>query len=162
MARIESMSALLVVQLLALFTTGLLAGIFFGDRMGNSFARPRLPPSAFVTFQQVQNHRFARMMPLPILAALVSDALWLVLLRKRMGTPSFILVAAGTLALVLCVVITRTVNIPINDRLATWNAFSPPLDMARIWARWERVHTLRTVLAVLSFALVLLAFGLDV
>ena len=33
--------------------------------------------------------------------------------------------------------------------------------MARIWARWERVHTLRTVLAVLAFALVLLAFGLD-
>ena len=69
------MSALLIVQLVAVFTTGLLAGIFFGDRVGNSYARPKLPPSAFVTFQQVQNVRFARMMPLPILAALVASRL---------------------------------------------------------------------------------------
>ena len=41
-------------------------------------------------------------------------ALWLVLLRNRMETPSFLLLCAGTLALFLCVVITRAVNIPIN------------------------------------------------
>ena len=155
------MTALLVVQLVALFATGLLAGIFFGDRAGNTYSRPKLPPGSFVIFQQTQNARFAKMMPVPILAALVSDALWLVLLRNRMGTPGFLLVAAGTLALFLCVVITRAVNIPINNRLATWSASSPPSDMTRIWSRWERVHTVRTALAVLSFGLVLLAFGLS-
>jgi uncharacterized membrane protein len=155
------MSALVIVQLLALFTTGLLSGIFFGDRMGNSYARPKLPPGCFVTFQQSQNARFAKMMPLPIFAALVSDALWLVSLRDRMGTTSFLLVLSSTLALFLCVVITRTVNIPINNRLAQWSPSSPPADLARIWARWERVHTVRTALAVLSFALILLAFGLS-
>jgi len=154
-------SALLIVQLVALFATGLLAGIFFGDRMGNSYARPKLPPSAFVIFQQVQNVRFARMMPLPILAALVSDTLWMVLLRDHMDTPSFRLVAGGSLALFLAVAITRLVNIPINNRLAKWNPASPPSDFASTWARWERVHTVRTILAVLSFALVLAAFGLE-
>ena len=154
------MSALLIVQLVSVFTTGLLAGIFFGDRMGNSYARPKLPPAAFVIFQQVQNVRFARMMPLPILAALVSDALWLVLLRDHMDTPSFRLVAGGTLALFLAVVLTRVVNIPINNRLAKWNPASPPSDFTSTWARWERVHTVRTILAVLSFALVLPGFGL--
>jgi uncharacterized membrane protein len=153
------MSALLAVQLVALFTTGLLAGIFFGDRMGNSYARPRLPAGAFVTFQQVQNAKFAKMMPLPILAAGVSSALWMVLLRKRIDTPDFLLVAAGTLALVVCVGITRAVNIPINNRVAQWSASSPPQDVSRIWKRWERVHTVRTAFAVLAFALQLLAFG---
>jgi len=156
------MTALLVVQLVALFTTGLLAGIFFGDRMGNSYSRAKLPPGSFVIFQQTQNARFSKMMPVPIIAALVSDALWLVLLRDRKESPSFLLLSAGTLALFLCVVITRAVNIPINNRLEKWSASSPPSDMTRIWARWERVHTVRTVLAVLAFALVLLAFGLDV
>jgi uncharacterized membrane protein len=155
-------SALLVVQLIALFATGLLAGIFFGDRMGNTYSRAKLPPGSFVIFQQTQNARFSKMMPVPILAALVSDALWLVLLRKRMESPSFLLLGVGTLALFLCVVITRAVNIPINNRLARWNPASPPSDFTRTWARWERAHTVRTVLVVLSFALMLLAFGLDV
>lgn len=154
------MSALLAVQLVSVFTTGLLAGIFFGDRMGNSYARPKLSASAFVTFQQVQNVRFARMMPLPILAALVSDVLWLVLLRDHMDLSSFRLLAVGTLALFLAVVLTRVVNIPINNRLAKWSSASPPSDFTSTWARWERVHTVRTILAVLSFALVLAAFGL--
>ena len=154
------MSALLAVQIVSVFTTGLLAGIFFGDRMGNSYARPKLSASAFVTFQQVQNVRFARMMPLPILAALVSDVLWLVLLRDHMDLSSFRLLAVGTLALFLAVVLTRVVNIPINNRLAKWSSASPPSDFTSTWARWERVHTVRTILAVLSFALVLAAFGL--
>ena len=154
------MSALLAVQLVSVFTTGLLAGIFFGDRMGNSYARPKLSASAFVTFQQVQNVRFARMMPLPILAAVVSDALWMVLLRDHMNTTGFRFLAVGTLALFLAVVLTRVVNIPINNRLGKWSSASPPSDFTSTWARWERVHTVRTILAVLSFALVLAAFGL--
>jgi uncharacterized membrane protein len=153
------MSTLLAVQLVALFTTGLLAGIFFGDRAGNTYARAKLPPSGFVIFQQAQNARFARMMPLPIVAALVSSALWLVLLRSHTATASFALVAAGTLALVLTVGLTRAVNIPINERLAKASASSPPPDLARRWARWERVHTVRTVLAVLAFLCELLALG---
>ena len=153
------MTASLVVQLVAVFTTGLLAGIFFGDRMGNSYARPKLPPSSFLTFQQVQNVRFARMMPLPILAALVSDALWLVLLRSRMETTSFRLLLGGTIALFAAVALTRAVNIPINNRIA--KAESPPPELSRMWARWERVHTVRTALAMLAFVLVLLAFGLE-
>ena len=83
----------------------------------------------------------------------------MVLLRKRVDTPDFALVAAGTLALVICVGITRAVNIPINNRVATWSASSPPQDVHRMWKRWERVHTVRTAFAVLAFLLELLAFG---
>ena len=153
------MSALLVVQFVAVFTTAVLAAIFFGDRMGNSYARPRLPPACFLTFQQIQNVRFAKMMPLPILAALVCDALWLVLLRSRMETLAFQLLLGGLLSLFAAVVLTRAVNIPNNNRIA--RARSPPQDLSKMWARWERVHTVRTALAVLSFVLVILAFGLE-
>jgi hypothetical protein len=31
--------------------------------------------------------------------------------------------------------------------------------MMQIWARWEQVHSVRTVLAVMGFACELLAFG---
>jgi uncharacterized membrane protein len=155
-------SALLVVQLVAVFTTGLLAGIFFGDRVGNSYARPKLPPSSLVIFQQAQNVRFARMMPLPILAAFVSNALWMVLWRSRMETETFLLVVAATAALLVAIGLTRIVNIPINDRVAKMTPASPAPELSRIWARWERVHTVRTAFALLAFACDLLALGLNV
>jgi hypothetical protein len=44
--------ALASLRFVTLLSTGLLAGILFGDRMGASLARPELSPSSFVTFQQ--------------------------------------------------------------------------------------------------------------
>lgn len=57
------MSAAGAVGFVAVFSTGLLAGIFFGDRRGATLARRELPPAGFVKFQQVQHVHFARMMP---------------------------------------------------------------------------------------------------
>lgn len=153
------MSALVVVRIIAVFSTGLIAGILFGDRMGNTFARPELAPGSFIRFQQIQNVHFARMMPFPIVAAILASVVWLVLIRSRAGTPSFVFLALGTVAVIAAVAITRVVNIPINDQLVNWSASAPPPDLVSIWARWEKAHTIRTVLAVLGFALELLAWG---
>ena len=150
---------LAMLRFVAVLTTGLVAGIFLGDRMGASFARPALSPSSFVTFQQIQHMHFAKMMPILIGIAILSSAAWLVLIRSRIGSAEFVSLALGTLAYISVIVLTRTVNVPINDQLMTWIASSPPPDVMEIWARWEQVHTVRTVLAVLGFALELLAFG---
>ncbi len=153
------MPALLVVQIVAVFATGLIAGILFGDRAGNSYARIKLSPDAFVAFQREQNKRFAAMMPLPILAAVVASAAWLVLMRDRAETPAFWLAAAGTAANLLVVAITRIVNIPINNRVEA--AQAEPVAVRRLWLRWERAHTVRTVFAVFGFVLELVAFGIE-
>ncbi len=147
------MDVLGVVECLAVFSTGLIAGILFGDRAGNSYARPKLPAPAFLAFQREQNRRFAAMMPLPILAAVVASSAWLVLIRSRAGAPDFALVAAGTACLLLFVAITRMVNIPINRRVDAGDAAG--------WPRWERAHTVRTVFAVLAFLCELAALGLS-
>ena len=41
-----------VIHVIALLSTGLLAGVFLGDRVGLGFARPALPTPAFVQLQQ--------------------------------------------------------------------------------------------------------------
>ena len=147
-----------VVEWIAVFSTGLIAGILFGDRAGNTYARRRLAPDAFVAFQREQNRRFTAMMPLPILAAIVASSIWLVLLRDRAGTAAFWLAAAGLALLLLSVITTRAVNIPINDRLDA--SSGPPPDLKKIWARWERVHTVRTGLAMLAFVCELAALAM--
>jgi uncharacterized membrane protein len=153
------MSALVAVRFVAVLSTGLLAGIFFGDRMGASFARPELSPSSFVKFQQVQHVHFVKMMPVLMGVAILSSVAWLILIRSRVGSWGYSFLVLATLAYVSVAVLTRTVNVPINDLLMTWNASSPPPNVMEIWARWEQVHTVRTCVAVMGFAFELLAFG---
>lgn len=148
-----------LARLVAVFSAGLIAGILVGDRMGSSFARPALSPSSFVTFQQIQHAHFVRMMPILMGIAILSSAAWLFRIRSRAASAEFALLALGALAFISVAGITGAVNMPINDQLMTWDAASPPADVAAIWARWERAHTVRTVLAAVGFALELLAFG---
>jgi uncharacterized membrane protein len=153
------MSVLEVVRFLAVFSTGLLAGIFFGDRMGPAYARPALPVSSLVNFQQRVHARFVKMMPILMGVAILSSAAWLGLIRSRGGSARFLFLALGTLAYISVAVITLTVNVPINHQLMTWNASSPPSDTMETWARWERAHTVRTFIAVAGFACELAALA---
>ncbi|MFN2633015.1 MAG: anthrone oxygenase family protein, partial [Thermoanaerobaculia bacterium] len=147
------MTPLAAARFAAVLFSGLVAGIFLGDRMGATFARPALSPSSFVTFQQIQHVHFLTMMPILIGAAVVSLAAWLLLIRSRLGSAELLFLALAAAACAAVIVVTRTVNVPINDRLMTWNPASPPADVREIWARWEQTHTVRTVLAAAAFLL---------
>ena len=151
------MSVLVAVEFVAVLSTGLLAGHFLGDRSGASFARPELPPSSFVKFQQVQHVHFLKILPALGGVAILSSIAWLILIRSQIGTVSFSLLALGTLLYISGVVITRTIHYPINEQLMTWSVDSPPPNVMEIWARWEQAHTVRTVLAIIGFACEVLA-----
>jgi uncharacterized membrane protein len=61
----------------------------------------------------------------------------------------------------ICVLaMTLAVNIPINKRLMTWNAAQPPADLSTAWAPWERIHSIRTVLAIVAFAAEVIALSI--
>lgn len=56
-------------------------------------------------------------------------------------------------------VLTRVVNVPINDALMTWNAASPPSNIRELWAPWEQVHSIRAALSVCAFVLEVMALS---
>ena len=147
------MSWLVVVRLLALVCTGLVAGIFLGHRAGLSHAGPRLTPATFIQVQQLIHDVYAKMMPPLVLGAVTSSTVWTIFLRHGPTHPAFWLVALASLALVVAAALTRAVNIPINTRLMTWNVDAPPANFRDLWRPWERVHSLRTVLAIAAFML---------
>ena len=150
---------ILIVRIVALICTGLSAGIFLGHRAGVSRAMPALNPSSFIQLQQVIHKTFARMMPVLILGALVGSVACGVLLRSCWRTDEFWLVSAASVAMMCILAMTRAVNIPINRRLMTWNAPAPPSDLSAVWAPWERIHSVRTVLAVVAFAAEVIALS---
>ena len=153
------MTVLAMVRMVAIFSSGVFAGILLGDRMGATFARPSLSPSSFLQFQRIQHVHFARMMPPLTLAAIAGALGWLIMVRAQWNSSQFSLVAVATGAMVLAAVLTFRVNIPINNQLMTWSVTAPPENMREIWNRWEKIHTIRTILWLAAFALEVIALG---
>src|SRR5262245_35306238 len=143
-----NMSVLMIVRVFAVVSAGLLAGFFFGDRAGGYQARSELSPASLVQFQQVAYRHFARSMLPVVLTALLAGLAWLVMLRSQWRSAEFWLIAASMCGMALIAVITRTVNIPLNNELMTWSMATPPSNLREIWAPWERAHTIRTFVAV--------------
>jgi Domain of unknown function (DUF1772) len=153
------MGVLGMVRMVAIFSSGVFAGILFGDRMGATFARPSLSPSSFLQFQRIQHVHFARMMPPLTLAAIASALGWLIIVRAQWNSSQFSLVTMASGAMVLAAVLTFRVNIPINNQLMTWSVAAPPENMREIWNRWEKIHTIRTILWLSAFALEVIALS---
>lgn len=61
--------------------------------------------------------------------------------------------------MVCSIVLTQAVNIPINGQLMTWSIETPPANLMELWRPWERVHSIRTVLAGAAFAFQVVALS---
>src|ERR1700730_652252 len=115
------MSVIAVARIIAIFSSGLFAGILLGDRMGATFARPSLNPSSFLQFQRIQHVHFSRMMPLLTLAAVAGGLGWLFMVRGQWNGSQFWHVTLATGMMLLGAVLTLRVNIPINNQLMKWS-----------------------------------------
>jgi len=148
-----------VILSLQVVFVGLIAGILLGDRMGATFARPELPVSSFVLFQQIVHRNFVIMMPILLVGSILFGLVWLLLSRRAPRRAEFWMVLIGTAAVVSIFIMTRMVNVPINDQLMTWNVDSPPENVRAVWAAWERTHTARTVVSIGAFLILVFALA---
>ena len=153
------MGLVTILRAVTVVSTGLMAGIFLGYRTGVHYALPEFSPSSFVQLQQIIHVHYVRFMPPLVLTALLSSVLWLVMVRSQWRTAEFWLVAISLCGILVIAAATRAVNVPLNNQLMTWSIASPPTNLREIWAPWERVNTLRSVLA--TGALVLEAVALS-
>jgi uncharacterized membrane protein len=153
------MDLVTILRVVAVASAGLLAGIFLGHRAGVHYAIGEISASSFVQLQQIIHVHYVRFMPPLVLTAFVSSVLWLVMVRSQWRTAEFSLVAASACGILIIAVATRAVNVPLNNQLMTWSVTSPPANLREIWAPWDRVNTLRSVLA--TGALVLEAVALS-
>lgn len=135
-----------------LLLMGLYTGILFGDRVGVTAIRPKLPAAAFVLFQQELHLRFGKFMPLLLAGSLLAGIISLLLLRRNYQSREFIFTMIATLCTVGVITMTRLINVPINETLITWQASSPPENVMQLWAPWEGSHTIRTVISLIGFA----------
>ncbi len=154
------MNILAIVRVVAILCCGLVAGLMFGDRLGPAFARQALSASSFVQQQQIIHIHYVRLLPVLSLSSILGALAWLFLVRARWNGAEFWLVLLAVVAIAAAAALTVRVNFPINAELMTWNVAAPPANWKEIWSPWEKVHTVRTVLWVGSFALEVSALSL--
>ena len=153
------MKILWIVRVIAVVTIGLLAGIYLNDR-ASAYARDGLSASSFVQYQQMVHVSFVKMMPPLLFGALAAGIIWLLLVRLQWRSVEFWLIAASLCGIIFVAAATFLINVPLNAQLMTWSASSPPANLKELWAPWERVDTIRTIVAVCVLFLEVIALSI--
>jgi hypothetical protein len=153
------MRTLTAVRVVAVGCVGLYAGILLGDLAGAAQARPQLNASSLVQLQQIIHARFVFIMPALVAATVIAGLTWLFLIRSNRAA-EFWLVVGAMAGVLFCALLTRLVNVPLNDQLVTWSVAFPPPNVHELWMPWEGAHAIRTVVAVAAFVLAVGALAL--
>ena len=112
-----------VVVLLAIFVTGLLAGVMLGVAMEQQTAQ-KLPEAAWTLRQQNDDALFRRVMPFTFIAMMLLLVASLFLLQGR----SRIAMVAATVSALAVIVVTAAWEVPINNEIVKWTPGSAPAD----------------------------------
>jgi len=66
---------------------------------------------------------------------------------------AFALALLGLALIISDMVVTLKFNVPLNKEVQKWKPETPPADWMRLRDRWEKFHTVRTILIVSGFGL---------
>lgn len=138
-------TALRASEWLALWLLGLMAGFFFAFAVDVAPAMARLDAATYITTQQHINHvvrnavfggAYFGSALLPWLAA--GASLWAGRRRRALAWAAIALVYG-----VAVFWLTRSVNVPINNALATWLPQQPPADWQAVRDHWNSANAVR-------------------
>jgi hypothetical protein len=106
--------------------------------------------TVYTQVRQVELDSLDKLAIATLLPALIATA---VLVYRTFRTNTRWLTVAALALLLFIFALTLIVNLPINTDQLGWNTQSPPADWASVRDQWQAAHAVRTVAAVLAFAL---------
>lgn len=139
---------------LGLFLAGILAGMELVVRYGIHPALMRLGDRAHLQARH-EVVRIVRVMVPAVLLPSVLVGVAVAILSAPGAGSAWRWAAVGAYVAYLLVVFLGTV--PINDRFYTWDSANPPAGWQDVIRRWALIDIVRSSLAVLAFALFLVA-----
>lgn len=132
---------LLIVRFLNVIITAVLAGVSLGIWIG--FNPMDLSPAAYLEQQQNMLRSLRKLMvSLVFLATIIT--LISAFLQKKNRT-AFISILVAALFLIVCILITRFGNKPIDDEVMTWTQNSFPGNWSELRHTWWSFHMMRTI-----------------
>lgn len=133
------------------FLFALVVGVFWGTWFSLSRSMGSITASTFLEVGHTMIANLGGPMAVLMPAALASAGPVLFVLYRRHRRASFSLVLAGAVLLLVALVITLSVNVPIDNAIAGWTVDTLPADWTSIRNRWETFHAARTFISLAGF-----------
>lgn len=133
-------SAQAVARFSSLMLSALSTGVFFGTRTSLGPSTKDFTPSTYVEVQQVTIRNLRPVMGALLPAAVLANAVVVVLSRRDAGSTAFRLASGGLAAQVAALTLTAAIELPINAQVLTWDPDEPPHGWEATRDRWASVH----------------------
>ena len=139
------------------FLFALVVGVFWGTWFSLSRSMSTITASTFLEVGHTMIGNLGGPMAVLMPTTLVSAVPVLFMLYRRHRRASFSLILAGAALLVVALVITLSVNVPIDYAINRWTVDTLPSDWTSIRNRWEAYHAARTFISLAGFGFALAA-----
>lgn len=139
-----------IIRFLNIILVALLAGTSFGVWVG-------LDPANYSasTYIEQQQHLVLSLQTLLVSLVIIATLVTLTsAFLQREDKKTFMALLAAACFLLLCIVITRFGNLPIQTEMMTWNIQAVPEDWMVLRDQWWSFHIQRTVAELVALALV--------
>ena len=137
--------------IIALATTGLVAGVFFSEWLGISPVLRVLNAEDYIRMKQAIITAYNPAMPILGIGGSVFYVLWLILEWRNGRSPKFIWALAGFILLTISTAISIGGELPANKEILTLSAQNPAANWEALRLTTLRVIEIRTAFSVLSF-----------
>ncbi|MBC9911590.1 DUF1772 domain-containing protein [Chitinophaga varians] len=154
------MNAKQIVLILAVVTTGLLTGIFFGFEVAINPAFARLEDVQYLLAMQAINDVIVN--PVFLFVFLGAAIFLPVAAFQQHGRKKSLLWIAAALYIVGVLGITSVCNVPLNDTLAKVQVAGASADQLKLAREsfaepWNRWHTIRTIAGIVATVIAIVA-----
>jgi uncharacterized membrane protein len=141
-----------LAQFVSIIFYVLVAGVMWGTWLSLGRTMTRYDAATFLADGKHMIANLAAVMAVLMIAACVAGGLTVALLFRGGSRLGAGLALAGLLLMVAVLVVTLAVEVPLDNRITTWNLATLPSDWQDLRARWATFHTLRTFLSLAAVA----------
>jgi len=145
------------VAFVAITLAALVVGVLWGTWLSLSRSIETFSAELFLQIGQKMIKNLAVPMRVLMLSMVIANALLCYLLFHDGNQAAGFVAVGGLVLLASVVVVTVSLNVPIDLQIRQWTQDALPSNWQAIRRRWERFHQLRTVLAIGGFCLVVVA-----
>jgi hypothetical protein len=134
-----------------LFLLALVTGVFWGTWFTLTRSITTFSAAEFVHIGQTIIANVAWPMRF-LMSACILTMIFSAWLLSEKNSVAFYLSSLACLLIIIALLITLTVEVPIDNQIKTWTAATIPSDWTTIRARWDSFHVARTFVSLGSLA----------
>lgn len=142
------------LQFVTLLLFALVTGVFWGTWFSLSRSMAAITPGTFLEVGRLMIGNLGGPMSVLMPATLLSALVLFVLLFRGRHAQATLFAGAALVLMAVALVITLTVNVPIDGQIQSWTMATLPPDWRAVRDRWEFYHGLRTVVSLAALGCV--------